>query len=159
MEEFMGSPQITIGAVLEIDLEDGYFAYARILGGANYGIYDLYTPERILDIAQIIHRPIMFIVAVYNQAVNAKRWVKIGKSPLPVSLQELPFKFIQDGLDPESFRLYNPISGAMTPALKEECRDLERCAVWSPEQVEERIRDHHAGRLNRYLKDDRELFD
>jgi hypothetical protein len=154
----MGSPQIKLGAVIEIDLENGHFAYGRILGGADYGIYDLYTPQRITDIEQIIQRPIIFIVAVYNYAINSRRWVKIGKAPLSPSLQELPFKFIQDALHPDRFELYNPISGAITPALKEECKGLERCAVWSPEHVEERIHDHHVGRPNKWLKEDRELF-
>ena len=154
----MSSPQRTVGAVLEIDLHDGHFAYGRILGGADYGVYNLYSPQQLTDIKQIIQRPMLFIVAVYNSAVNSSRWIKIGKASLPPALQELPFKFIQDALHPDRFELYNSITGEITPTLKAACKGLERCAVWSPEHVEERIRDHHAGRLNKYVKEDRELF-
>lgn len=155
----MGSPQRTVGAIIELDLADGHYAYGRILADASFGFYDLYTVERVRDLEQIITRPILFIVAVNNGAVNAGRWVKIGKRPLPAALQQLPLKFIQDPLNLDRFELYDPLTGSITPALKEECAGLERCAVWDPSHVEERLRDYHAGRPNRYRMQDIALFD
>ncbi|OUJ69797.1 immunity 26/phosphotriesterase HocA family protein [Hymenobacter crusticola] len=155
----MGSPHRTVEAIVEIDLADGHYAYGRILANADFGFYDLYTTERVQDLEQIITRPLLFIVAVNTGAVNAGRWVKIGKRPLPAALQQLPLKFIQDPLALDKFELYEPLTGRITPALKEQCAGLERCAVWDPSHVEERLRDHYAGRPNRYRAQDVALFD
>ena len=37
-------------------------------------------------------------------------------------------------------------------AIAEECVGLERAAVWEPEHVEDRLRDHFAGRSNRWVE-------
>jgi hypothetical protein len=73
---------ITAGSFLEIDLEDGNYAYARILGKASYAFYDLHSSSEITDLDLIASKPILLIVAVYNSPVNSGRWVKIGKKPL-----------------------------------------------------------------------------
>jgi hypothetical protein len=39
----------------------------------------------------------------------------------------------------------------LRPARPEECIALERVAVWDPVHVEERIRDHYAGRPSAHL--------
>ena len=155
----MGSPQITVGAVIEIDLKDGQYAYGRILAGADYGIYDFQASQRIASVEEVIHRPFLFIVAVYNEAINSRRWVKIGKAPLVPALPPHPLKFIQDALHPERFELYEPLTGTIIPALKHECKGLERCSAWAPEQVEARIRDHYAGRPNPTRERDLAVFD
>ena len=144
---------------MEIDLADGHYAYGRILADVEFGFYDLYTAERVKHLDQIITRPFLFIVAVNNHAVNSGRWVNIGKRPLPAALQQLPLKFIQDPLAPDRFQLYDPLTGSIIPALKKQCAGLERCAVWDPSHVEERLRDYHAGRPNQYRAHDVALFD
>jgi Immunity protein 26 len=151
----MGSPQITVGAVIELDLQNGYYAYGRILEGADYGIYDYYSTQQIksLDLDAVINSPFIFIIAVYNHAINSRRWIKIGKVPSS-SLAQQPLKFIQDALNPKQFSLYDPITGSIKPASKHECTGLECASVWEPEHVEERICDHYAGRPNKYRQRD-----
>jgi len=144
---------------VEIDLADGHYAYGRILADTSFGFYDLYTAERVRDLDHISTRPLLFIVTVNNSAVTTGRWVKIGKRPLSMALQQLPLLFMQDPLRRDRFELYNPLTGSTTPALKEQCTGLERCAVWDPSHVEERLRDYHAGRPNHYRAQDLALFD
>ena len=52
---------------------------------------------------------------------------------------------IQDGLDETQFELYNPNTGEVTKATREECEGLETCAVWEAYHVESRLRDHYNG--------------
>ena len=101
-------------------------------------------------------RPILFYVAVMNRAIKEKRWTVEGHSPLEEGLQSPP-RFIQDALNKKKFEIYE--HGRIRPATRQECLGLEREAVWEPEHVEDRIRDHYAGRPNKWvelLKIDRE---
>jgi hypothetical protein len=61
-------------------------------------------------------------------------------------------EFIQNTLDPSKFSLYDPNTGEMTPATKEQCIGLECAAVWEAEHVVDRINDHYAGRKNKWLE-------
>jgi hypothetical protein len=144
--------QRSVGAIVKIELGDGHHTYARILDKANYAFYDIRTQEEITDLYQIISRPILFIIAAYDDVVTKGRWLKIGKLPLEEFLQVLPYKFIQDKQKPENFELYNSNTGETKPASKEECKNLECAAVWKASHVEERIRDHFAGRPNIWVE-------
>jgi hypothetical protein len=144
--------QRTVGAIVKIELGDGYHSYARILDKANYAFYNLRTNEEISDLNYIISKQILFIIAVYDDVVTKGRWLKIGKLPIEDSLQILPYKYIQDKQKPGSFELYNSNTGKSEPASKEECKGLECAAVWEANHIEERIRDHFAGRPNIWVE-------
>jgi hypothetical protein len=49
-----------------------------------------------------------------------------------------------DALLPDQFRIYE--KEKIRPATKQECIGLEREAGWDPTLVEDRLRDHYAGR-------------
>ena len=148
----------TVGAIVEIDLENSYFSYARILEDASFAIYDIYSADRISNIHDIVNRPVLFIVAVYNDVITRGKWLKVGSIPLEKELRVLPMKFVQDALHPSRFSFYNPNTGEMTPTNKENCKGLERAAVWDAHHVEDRIRDHYAGQPCIWLREDLELF-
>lgn len=133
---------LTIGAVVRIPLEQGYFSFARILPKGNLAIYDLRTQEAVPDLHFIISQPILFIVAVYADAVSKGRWQKIGKVPLEAALTILPYKFIQDQFT-GNIELYDTNTGKITPASKSEIIGLERSSVWEAEHVESRIIDFY----------------
>ncbi len=48
-------------------------------------------------------------------------------------------------------------NGVRRPATKEECKGLERSAVWTPEGIQRRLNDHYAGRKNYYIEKDENL--
>lgn len=144
----MARQHITVGAFLEIDLGNGYYAYARILERVSYAFYDLHSSNKVTDLNSIASKPILFIVAVYRSAVNSGRWVKIGKKPLEKWFEVLPNQFVQDALHPERYSLYNPNSGVMTETDRENCIGLERAAVWEDVHVESRLKDHYANKPN-----------
>jgi hypothetical protein len=51
--------------------------------------------------------------------------------------------------DPNYHRIFD--NGEIREASKEECIGLEVNAIWSPEQLEERINDHYNGVPNQHL--------
>lgn len=152
----MGRQQRTIGGILKIDLGDGFHTYGRILPDAAYAFYDARTNTEIPDIQKIISKPILFITGVYDDTVTSGRWKKVGKLPIEDNLKVPPAAFIQDPLNPHQFRIY--YKGEIRSVDKEECLGLERAAVWEPEHIEERIRDHYAGKPNMYVDRDRKVF-
>ncbi len=141
----------TPGSIVKIDLGDGYHSYARILE-AGLAFYDIRTKEDITDMKRIIQKPILFITEVYNHAITKGRWPKVGKVPLEDTLKKVPLKFIQDPIKPEEISIYDPNTGNIRPATREECEGLERAAVWEPEHIEDRLRDHYAGVPNKWVE-------
>ena len=138
----------TVGDIVQIPLGDGTHTYARVLPEASFAFYDSRTTED-LTVEQVIGRQILFFVAVMNHAITEGRWTIIGHVPVDDGLQAPP-KFIQDALDSNKFRIYK--DGQMRPATRQECIGLECAAVWEPEHVEERLRDHYAGRKNKVFE-------
>ena len=147
----MKRQQRTVGAIVKIPLKDNEHSYAVVLPKACFGVFDVKTNQA-LDIGEIYSKKILFIVAVYNAAVTSGRWEKIGKVELDERFETLPMHFIQDPINPTLFRKYNPNTGEMFPATKQDCLGLECAAVWQAEHVEDRIWDYHLGRENKWVQ-------
>ncbi len=145
--------RITEGSILEIKIEGQYYVYAQILAkGRGYAFFDFKSEEKINDLTILLKSKVLFIVALYNYIVTKGIWVKIGRLPIREDLQVLPMKFIQDRQNPSHFQLYNPNTGVITQATREECEGLECAAVWAENHVEERIRDYYLGVPNIWLE-------
>lgn len=144
--------RIKIGSFIKIDLGNELFAYGRILPKASYAIYNVITKNKVLAVSDLEGREVLFILSVYDFAVKDGRWKIIGYLNLEKNLEVLPLNFIQDKLDPNVFQLYDPNTGAISPAKKEECVGLESAAVWEPEHVEQRILDHYYKRPNVWVE-------
>ncbi len=147
----MAKQRITIGAIVEIDLGDNTYSYAQLLDGGS-AFFDLRTSEKIKNVKELAGAKVIFILRVYDDVITSGRWKKIGKLPIREELEVLPMKFMQDELNPNSFELYNPNTGEITPATREECKGLECAAVWEAEHVEERIRDYYENRPNIWVE-------
>jgi hypothetical protein len=148
----MKRQQRTVGAFVAIKLPNGKYGYGRILDKAAFAFYDLITNDIITDIAQIRDRPILFIVAAYDDIITKGRWLKIGKSPLENHLMILPMKYIQDPINQSEFRLYDPNTGLMASTTEDKCIGMEEAAVWEAFEVEQRILDQLEGKPNVWVK-------
>jgi hypothetical protein len=86
-----------------------------------------------------------------KSAYNTGRWPKVGTAPIPEALRGRVARFMQDAI---TKRLSISQDGGVTsrPATLDECRKLERLAVWSAEHVEDRLRDHYAGVPNKWVE-------
>jgi hypothetical protein len=138
-----------VGDVVRVDLEDGTHTYARVLPDATFAFYDK-RDETELAISEILGLPVLFEVAVMDHAVKEGRWTVVGHAPLDGHFSKVRPRFIQDRVKPDSFSIYE--SGAIRPALRHECVGLEAAAVWEPAHVEDRLRDHYAGRTNKWVE-------
>ena len=139
--------RLEIGDLVQIPLSKNRFGYGQLLGFNQVAIFSICQREEITP-EFIQQSKILFVIAVYKQAINHGKWKKIGKS-FPV-LEKLPLQFIQDMHQPGIIQLYQPETGRTTPATREDCMGLERCAVWEAYQVAERIQDYFDGKENQW---------
>lgn len=147
----MRSQKRTVGDVVKVSLGDGTHTYARVLPEASLAFYDFRGTEE-LEIERIVGLPVLFYAAVMHHAIKKGRWPIVGHVPMDGRLNPPP-SFIQDALNENSFSIYE--GGRIRPATRQECIGLERAAVWEPDHVEERLRDHYAGRKNKMVEEDR----
>jgi hypothetical protein len=138
----MKKQRIIVGSILEIYIENEYFVYAQILEN-GYVFFDYQFKDKLINLEILIEKPILFIIAIYRDVITQGHWLKIGKLPIRIDLYELPMKFIQDAQNHNSFEIYNPNTGEIIPAKKEEIIGLERAAVWDKHHIEDRIRDYY----------------
>ncbi len=144
MERILKRQQRTVGAIVKIPLEKGYFGYARILD-TKIAIYDTYTLEDLTE-NEILLKPILFIVAVFDNAITKGHWEKISKAiPLEASLknENLPPMFKQDVFTKKLELVYY---NRFEPATENECKGLERWSVWTAEGIEKRMIAYYANK-------------
>ena len=138
--------KIAPGAVLRVDLDHQWHSYARILQRMPMiAFYDcrVSTPEE--DLLAIVNRPVLFVLAVGGRA-HKGHWPVIGHVPLETAPIRIPDQFMQD-IGTGACRIADEVFN-VRPATPGECVGLEKVAVWGPEHVEERLRDHYASRPN-----------
>ena len=139
---------LNVGDIVKIDLENGTFCFGRVLEEPLLAFYDLNVTDD-PSLEEIVSSPILFKVWVMNHAITSGRWPVIGSLPLDEDLQQ-PVKFFKQ--DPISKELCIYINAEEIPASLAECDGLERAAVWNPEHVEDRLRDHYAGVPNQWVE-------
>jgi hypothetical protein len=138
------------GDIVRIDIGDGRHTYGLLLTDPYVAVYDLLTGDDESDLTQLPDRPVMFIVAVYDRAID-RDWPIVGQMPAGSTLPAVPERFMQDMFNPQSCQIID-VDGNIRPATPQECVGLERAAVWEAEHVAKRIRDHYAGRPNLSLE-------
>ena len=139
----------TIGAIVQVPIGDGRNCYAQTLEEPEFAFFDIcagVTP----DLRAIPQHPVLFRVWVMNHAVTSGRWLKLGVVPISEDLARPVPRFTQDALNPWSFEI--TLGGERRSAAADECVGLERAAVWEPEHVEDRLRDHFDGRPNKWVE-------
>jgi hypothetical protein len=143
---------------VRIDLGDGRCAYGRQLSGVSVEFYDRVgkTGEAV-DPLDVVASPVAFTVAVMKYAFRRRGgWELLDVVPL--TEEERVFVHRRAKQDPISGALSicwsDPVAGTWseTPATAHECVGLEVAAVWDPEHVEDRLRDHFDGRPNRWVE-------
>jgi hypothetical protein len=102
------------------------------------------------DLVGLGQVPIAFRVAVMNHAVTRGTWKVVGHLGPPNRLIEPPWFFNQDGLTGEI--TLTQTGAEEVPADLNMCQGLEAAAVWEPEHIVDRLRDHFAGRPNKWVE-------
>jgi len=147
MEKVLKRQQRTVGAIVKIELEDGYHTYARILE-VQLAFYDCRTKEELTtDI--ILKSAVLFVVCVYDDIITRGIWAKVSKAILPIEshIIELSNRQIyrQDVFTNKYYIIEN---GKDKEITKDEAIGLEPFVIWGHKSVEERLNDHFANRFN-----------
>lgn len=142
-----------VGDLLKIWFGDGTCSYAQIADEPLFVFFDgAFAEEVSLD--DVVALPVLFRLWVYNYAVQKGIWPVIGNRPLAPGNAAEPYFYKQDAVT-GALALYHSSfadTGWERPASATECVGLECAAVWDPEHVEERLRDHYSGQPNRWVE-------
>ncbi|HEX6686419.1 MAG TPA: immunity 26/phosphotriesterase HocA family protein [Candidatus Limnocylindrales bacterium] len=137
------------GDIVRIDLGDGRHTYGQLVTDPYVAVYDLPTTQEVTEMAEVVARPILFIVAVFDSAIGRRGWPVVGQAPPGSPIVTVPDSFLQDVF--LNCKIVD-VQGNTRPASPQECAGLERYAVWDPADLTERLRDHYAGRPNAVLE-------
>lgn len=140
------------GGIIKIPLDDGFYTFGRICEEPLIAFYDIRSRSN-HSLDEIISRPILFRICVYNYAVTRGGWEIIGKAPLEDELLETP-KFYKYDSFFKRYEIYSP-DGKDLPSTWEECKNLELASVWEPGAVEQRLKDHFDNRPCWYLESEK----
>src|SRR5262249_9003377 len=121
-----------------IPLPDGTYGYGRLLDFPYASFLNVRTDKPRGAMTELAAADRLFSVAAHESAL--KRWTRIGEDSRASAQDQPPKTFIQDEQDPNRCQIYDE-SGNGRPATPAECVDLERAAVWNPQQVERRLLD------------------
>ena len=143
------------GQIVRINLHDDSFVYARVLNEPLVAFYGKIYRKEIEDFSELEAVPIVFTLMVMNHAVTKGRWPVVAKAPLPSQLEVAP-RFCKQDARTGALTIYHEVSELAPhyerPAKVGECDGLEVAAVWEPEHVEDRLRDHFANRPNKWVE-------
>jgi len=139
--------QRTVGAIVKIPLQNGTFTYGRILEN-HFAFYEVQTQKN-LALEEVIQKPVLFFATVYDRAVTAGFWQKVGKiTPLEPHLLKIPPRFIQDFLNPDHYEIVD--ENGIRSATKAECDGLEPWIVYTHEDIEARLSEYYVNRSKKY---------
>lgn len=97
--------------------------------------------------SEVCSRPILFTIWVMKRALAS--WPVVEVVPLDAELAA-PESFLKRDLISGKVTVYT--NGQETPADLARVQHLEVAAVWDPEHVEDRLRDHYAGKPNKWVE-------
>lgn len=139
------------GDILRINLGDGRHSYAQVAPEPLIVFFDgAYTADRPME--SVVRLPVLFRLWVMNHAMTRAAWPVIGHGALAPENAAEPFFYKQDAISGR-LSLYHSTFASTNwerPASLTECQGLECAAVWEPEHVVDRLRDHFACRPNRW---------
>lgn len=147
----MKKQKFNIGALLQIDLKNGQYAFGRVVNKEETLFYDFFTDNiSNLNLAEIYSAKELFRVSVMKYAITSGQWTVIDNKPIEADLA-LPNKYFMQDMITKEFSVYH--QGHIIPATYEDIKGLECAAVWEPEHVEDRLRDYFAGVPNVWVED------
>ncbi len=139
------------GAIVRIEIDGLYHVYGRLLKKPYIEFYDSRSNEDQIDLEEVVKKPVLFTLCVYDDAVTKGRWKIVGKALVKSDDMKIPLMFMQKPIPPYDCSVIDAF-GNKTKSSIDQCRGLERVAAWEPEHVEERLRDFYLGNSNRWVE-------
>lgn len=143
-----------VGAIIEIDLMDGTFTYAQLLESPKIQFYNIKRSrlEECPSFDKILESSKIFQLSVYPEAVRSE-WLRLGKVCYDSEKNVYPSKYTIDSIT-DAITIWKA-GGGTYPGTIEDIKGLEYLAVWEYGAVEQRLRDHFAGRPCWYMESDK----
>jgi hypothetical protein len=132
------------GDVFQIDLDTGRHAFGIVAAGREHAFFDVLA-EVVPRLEEIAAARIAFRVWGPADAIRSGRWRVIGNVPLAGKLAE-PAAYRNQPVGSNQLYLYR--AGILTRATLDEVKGLELAAWWDADSIEQRLKDHFAGRAN-----------
>ena len=139
-----------VGDVVSIDLGEGRFGFAVVLKEPLFGYYDYSSDAPAPPLSEIVASPIAFKVCTMRHHVVSGRWPVIGRIEISDEDAALPWFFKEDSLTNQLSKTRDGTEEL--PVTEEEAMQMERAAVWEPDHVVDRLRDHFAGVPNKWVE-------
>jgi len=142
------------GTIVEIDLMDGTYTYAQVLEDPLVAFFNILRQEDEPrpSIEKILKSKLLFRISVYDAAIR-NDWLRIGKAPFDPKNNSHPDEYTIDS-ETGDITLWKSEWGKVL-GNEEDIQGLEYFSVWEPGAVEQRLRDHFAGRPCWYLEQDK----
>ncbi len=140
----------TEGALVSIPLKNGKFGFGLLLKDPYIAFFDFFS--EIESVQQyVLTSKILFATSVYNDVITKGRWLKIGKKKLTEEERIIKDTYIQDVIEPNKFRIYDPNTGVMRTALKIECIGLNQMVIYEANDIEDVLLDYYnTGKLTKW---------
>lgn len=129
------SQRIRIGDVLAIPLDNGRFAFCRVLKDASIGIYDYSVHSQDMIPSSTIRY--LFVVGVYRHVLTSGEWPLVLRQPFQHEEDAWPPPQVVHDVISGGVSIYH--KGVMRPASTQECEGLEPAAIWDREQILSRL--------------------
>ena len=135
------------GDVFAVPLgKDNGFGYCRYLDQLVTEFFDFHSQEQ-LSAEDVVQAKIAFVVWVSKEPFASGVWPRIGH--VEVSPRPAPVFYKRDPITKQLFLWQD---GNEWRTTEEECTGREKAAVWSASHIEDRLRDHFAGRPNKWVE-------
>jgi hypothetical protein len=131
------------GEFIRIPLENGTFAYGRVIDENYAAYYDYSSPAPEADLDAIASKPVLFRVAT-RRLPGRDKWEVIGRRELDAELARPVVMFTQDRVNAADCVIFDS-AGHERKATPQECVGLENAAVWDSRNIESRLLAHFLG--------------
>jgi Immunity protein 26 len=141
----------TIGQIFQIPLGDGTFSYGQVISSSENVFFDYRDRGDILYMSEIVSSNKLFVICVDDYVLRKGVWKVLGKFTVKDVL--IPDQaFYWDNFNKRYLILRDGVGHFF--ASFEDVKNLECLSSWGHVSVEQRLRDHFAGRPNYdYVKD------
>lgn len=137
-----------IGMVFRVDLKErDAYAYGQIATDTKYIFFDhIDTKDKWIPVEEILEKPMAFYATVDRYVLKEDLWEILGIWPVKPENQVFPEPF---GYDPfkKTYTIFKNGVGNV-PCTLEDTYGRECLASWGHGSIEQRLRDHFAGRPN-----------
>lgn len=142
-----------IGMVFRVPLrENNQYAYGQVATEVDNIFFDhVDTEGQWTPVEQILQKPVIFYVTVDQYVLKQELWEVLGVWPVDPQNTVFPDPFVWDDIAKKYFIMKSGVGDI--PATIEDIQDRELLSSWGEWHVEDRLRDHFAGRPNYFVEE------